>query len=170
MLKVPLHYKVGQTDLYMCVFSPSGQVRDVVNVNWEAFDDAQIDNYDVPFVEVGDKSGFYEATFPILAAGVYPVTAYQGDKGDPNDDKVIGGGVMHWDGSAEIDVSTVTTIITWVQNVLEGDLTIDISTTPWQAVVKTKGTDTELIRKDLKDKDGNDIVNVNALIGKYLEP
>ena len=58
----------------------------------------------------------------------------------------------------------------FIKDALEGDVEIDTTSTPWQVVVKIKGTSTELIRKDLKDKDGNNITSVNALIGRYTEP
>jgi hypothetical protein len=58
----------------------------------------------------------------------------------------------------------------FIKDVLEGDISIDKTTTPWQAVVKIKGTSTELIRKNLKDADGNNITDTNALIGRYTEP
>jgi len=71
---------------------------------------------------------------------------------------------------AELDAAKLPTDIDFIKNVQEGDVSIDTSATPWQAVVKIKGTDTELIRKDLADKDGNNIASVNALIGRYTEP
>jgi len=67
-------------------------------------------------------------------------------------------------------LAAVDTEVAFIKNVMEGDVSIDITTTPWQAVVKIKSTDTELIRKDLKDKDGNNITSVNAMIGQYKEP
>jgi len=75
----------------------------------------------------------------------------------------IGDDIKTVAGAVQVDVK-------FLQNVAEGDIEIDTTTTPWQAVVKIKSTDTELIRKNLKDKDGNNITSVNAMIGRYTEP
>jgi len=67
-------------------------------------------------------------------------------------------------------ITTAQTAITFIENVLEGDVTIDTTTTPWQMVVKTKGTATELIRKNLKDKDGANITSTTTVIAQKTEP
>jgi hypothetical protein len=53
---------------------------------------------------------------------------------------------------------------------MEGDATIDITTTPWQLVIKKKGTSTEVVKKDLKDVNGVNIAAVTTVIGQQLEP
>jgi len=58
----------------------------------------------------------------------------------------------------------------FIKDMQEADIVLDKTTTPWQVVLKIKGTSTVLARKNLKDKDGNNITSVNALIGQYLEP
>jgi hypothetical protein len=58
----------------------------------------------------------------------------------------------------------------FVRAILEGDATIDTTTTPWQLVVKRKGTSTELIRKDLKNVAGADIASTTTVIGQQVEP
>lgn len=60
--------------------------------------------------------------------------------------------------------------VTWIKNVLEGDVSIDVSTTPWNVVIKVKGTSTELIRKELKDVSGTDLDAITTIIGQQIEP
>ena len=57
-----------------------------------------------------------------------------------------------------------------VKDILEGDEAIDTDATPFQRVVTNKTTAAELIRKDLKDIDGNSISNINTVIGSMEEP
>ncbi|MGD8237837.1 MAG: hypothetical protein PVH68_04755 [Armatimonadota bacterium] len=57
-----------------------------------------------------------------------------------------------------------------VADILEGDVTIDTTTTPWQLVVKEKGTSTELVRKDLKQADGTNVTSTDHLVGQQTEP
>jgi len=60
--------------------------------------------------------------------------------------------------------------IDFIKNVLEGDAEIDTDATPWQLVVKIKGTDTELIRKDLKDASGDNVIEDSTIVGQQTEP
>jgi len=64
----------------------------------------------------------------------------------------------------------VVTDTTFIKNVLEGDTSIDTTTTPWNFVVKTKGTTTELIRKDLKDINDVNLGSISTVIGSATEP
>jgi len=57
-----------------------------------------------------------------------------------------------------------------IKDILEGDEAIDTGAAPYQRVVTHKTTEAELIRKDLKDIDGNDITNINTVIGSMEEP
>jgi len=67
--------------------------------------------------------------------------------------------------------NAVQDAVNFLKNVVEGDVEIDTTTTPWQLVVHKKGdSETEYIRKDLKDKDGNNITSVNTIIGQHKEP
>jgi len=71
-------------------------------------------------------------------------------------------------------LDTVDGIVDFIQNVLEGDVELDISDSAQiQIVHKIKGTSTELIRKDLKGTDGTAITSTNLssiLIGQHQEP
>ena len=71
---------------------------------------------------------------------------------------------------AELDAANIPTDIDFIKNIQEGDWSIDTTATPWQWVCKIKGTATELIRKDAKDKDGNNITSISQLIGQITEP
>ena len=62
------------------------------------------------------------------------------------------------------------TKVAFIKNVLEGDAYIDKVPTPWQLVVKIKGTETELIRKDLKDILDANIAAITTPIAKHEEP
>ena len=112
--EIKLSFVVAQTDLYAIVFNAAGQVYDLVTAAFETFDDSQIERYDVPLVEAGDRSGFYLGTFPVIASGVYQVVAYQGDKADTNNDTPVGSKTMHWDGTDEIDVSSGINVGFWL--------------------------------------------------------
>ena len=57
------------------------------------------------------------------------------------------------------------TQITWLQNFLAGDKSIDTAVTPWAEVVKIAGTGTELIRKKLRDVSGTNITATTVVIG-----
>lgn len=66
--------------------------------------------------------------------------------------------------------ATQNTALILIRNIIEGDATIDTSTTPWQLVIKTKSTETEILKKDLKSVAGINIAAVSTVIGQVLEP
>ncbi len=71
----------------------------------------------------------------------------------------------------EVDkIDAVDTVVDFIKDVTEGDAEIDTGATPWQLVITKKGTATELVRKDLKDKDGNNITGISTVIGQHKEP
>lgn len=57
-----------------------------------------------------------------------------------------------------------------IKNIMEGDVEIDTTQTPWQLIVKNKTTQDELLRKDLKDVNGAAITSVTKVIGRQTEP
>jgi len=71
---------------------------------------------------------------------------------------------------SDIIIADDADILETIKDISEGDMTIDTTATPWQIVIKKKGTDTELIRKNLKDVNGNNITDVTTVIGQQLEP
>ena len=70
----------------------------------------------------------------------------------------------------ETKIDAVDTVVDFIKDVTEGDAEIDTGATPWQLVITKKGTATELVRKDLKDKDGNNITGISTVIGQHKEP
>lgn len=66
--------------------------------------------------------------------------------------------------------ATQNTALILIRDIMEGDATIDISTTPWQLVIKKKSTSTEVLKKNLKDVNGVNIAAVTTVIGQQLEP
>lgn len=63
------------------------------------------------------------------------------------------------------NINTQNTYLSWLQNYLDGDDTIDTTTTPWNKVVKVKQTSTELSRKRLRDTTGANITSTTVVIG-----
>lgn len=66
--------------------------------------------------------------------------------------------------------NSVYELLEFLNNVTESDAEIDTAPTPWQIVYKKKGTDTELVRKDLKKVDGTNIADITTTIGQHKEP
>lgn len=60
--------------------------------------------------------------------------------------------------------------LTFMREVAEGDAVIDTSGTPWQLVVTQRTSGAELIRKDLKDVAGGNVVATSTVIGQQTEP
>lgn len=60
--------------------------------------------------------------------------------------------------------------LTTLRDIAEGDHEFDTGQTPWQHVVKKKGTSTELIRKDAFDAEGGNITDTTTAIGQLKEP
>lgn len=103
--------------LYAMIFNAAGQVWDTTSgpAAFEAFDDAQVANYDIAMVEQGDDSGEYRGDWPTMDAGVYSVQVWNAaNPGNPvwADDTRVGiTGTMYWDGSAEINHSIIDTVV-----------------------------------------------------------
>ena len=103
--EIKVQYQPDEANVYACVFNADKQVYDVVGNNWETWDDAQIDNYDIVLTENGGGGMFYGDFPAAIAAGRYSVTAFQGAK--TATDKVLGSGNIVWNGSAEVfDIDT----------------------------------------------------------------
>lgn len=94
---------------------------------WEVWNDANIATYDISLSEggAGSGSGTYTGTFPVIAAGVYHITIYQGAVAAT--DPPVGHGVVYWDGTAEISIYTVDTTIADDIVGADGDTLEDLS-------------------------------------------
>ncbi len=67
-------------------------------------------------------------------------------------------------------VDSILTLATFMRDVMEGDLWTNTATTPWRSEVRSKGTASALIEKELFEVDGDDIVAVTQRIGQQTEP
>ncbi len=130
---------------------------------WETFGTGSRTNADYD-ISMTDRLGdWYIGDFPagIITAGMYDAIILNGG--------VFFGSIsIDWSGTARSESGGVA--IDFIKNVLEGDVKIDITTTPWNVVVYVKGTSTELIRKKLKDVSGADLITITTVIGQHVEP
>lgn len=102
-------------NLYAAVFNTAGEVlRTSTEVfeTWGTSGRTAVD-YDITMTETAaGASMHYIGTFPVIAAAVYRITVYERGNGTPvNSDIAIAEAEIHWDGTSEIDVSTMTTTI-----------------------------------------------------------
>lgn len=72
-------------------------------------------------------------------------------------------------GSTADLLADIQAVVAWMQDVAEGDVEIDVSGTPYELVIKVKGTDTERVRKKLYQADGTAVSAVTHVVGKQLE-
>lgn len=99
--------------LYFLVYRVSdGYIYDVGDTAFEAvgtWNDARVGECDIAMTAIGDV---HRGTFPVVAAGVYFVqTRVRAGANPDTDDRPNGQGVMYWDGTADIDISTLDTSI-----------------------------------------------------------
>lgn len=67
-----------------------------------AYNTSNIGDYDIPMTEQGTASGFYVASMPSVAAGVYGVVVYLRAGGSPAEgDRPLSTGEIEWSGTAE---------------------------------------------------------------------
>jgi len=148
-------YDTGET-LYALVFRADGdvwdQTLDGANGDWTPFDNANLGNYDIVLTEIDDDtddSGQYRGTFPPnITAGVYSVCCYLQAGGGPvwADDEYIGSpGVMNWDGSAEITLNTMDTVL----DTIAGDVVNIDGITPEAAGVAATPADVATALTDI---------------------
>ena len=64
----------------------------------------------------------------------------------------------------------IWTLSNWMRDVMEGDVWTNTATTPWRMEIRTKGTATALIEKELFEIDSTDIADVTQRIGQKTEP
>lgn len=100
-------------NVYAVVRNSAGNVWYVVGQVFEAWGTGarDADDYDIAMV---DKSGsHYVGTFDAnIPAGVYHTQIFRRAGANPADaDRFIGGAAMNWDGTAEINISTIDTSI-----------------------------------------------------------
>jgi len=93
-------YSTGAT-LYATLHDATGQVRDVVTPEWEAWADASIGDYDIAMSEQGTASQMYAAAMPAgIAAGRYVYVVREQAGGSPAvSDSVVWWEAGYWSGS-----------------------------------------------------------------------
>jgi len=125
--EISYDFTSGET-LYACRFQTDGNVFVTDGSSDEAWIAA--DTYDVTMTENG-AGGHFVGSFDAstnIAAGVYKVTVYWQEGANPaNGDLRLGRGVIHWDGTAEIDMSTMETKIDDEVIGADGDTLEDLS-------------------------------------------
>ena len=123
---------------------------------WEAWNDAGIDDYDIPMTD--HDGDYYSVDFPaqVVTAGIYRVTIFNqvGVDPDADDDTSIAQGEIHWDGSAEMDTSTLDALI--------DAILLDTGTTI-PATITTAQADLDIITGASGVKIDTDAVDADAL-------
>lgn len=96
----------GETQ-YAMLRNSVGQIYNTAGVAFEAYNAANIADYDIAGTEQG-SGGTFTADMPAVAAGIYNVTAKKRVGGAPAEsDPTVGVGELDWNGTAAIGVSTV---------------------------------------------------------------
>jgi hypothetical protein len=65
--------------------------------------------------------------------------------------------------------ATLDTNLTYLKNFLDADETIDTGVTPWERVLKIRGTGTELIRQKLRKVDTSSVTSTDDVIGRATQ-
>jgi len=129
-----------------------------------------------PLTQVGDTVTLSEDVAYIYAGDVAGTTLQDGDLIVYYDTEApIGSEVYHPEvkvsnpDDCKADVSDLTII----KDLLEADLFIDTTQTPWEIVYIEKGTGivgvgTELMRKQLKEIDGSGITALTKVVGQHV--
>lgn len=116
------HNHITGNTLYFCAFQPDGNVFLSNGESDETWGTGgrDADDYDMTMTEDG-TGGHYVGTFDTsIVAGVYHITVFLQTGASPADtDRPLGQGVIYWDGSAEIDISTLDASIN--DDVIGGD-------------------------------------------------
>lgn len=110
--EIHIDYPSGST-LYAVVRNSAGNVWYVVGQAFEAWGTGSrdADDYDIALT---DKSGSrYVGTFDAnISAGTYSIQIFRQAGANPADtDRFVGGRAIYWDGSAEMNISTLDTIV-----------------------------------------------------------
>lgn len=99
--------------LYFCCFQQDGDVFLTGGASDEVWGTGgrTAADYDEAMVEE-DACGHYKGSMTVAVAGVYQIVVYlQAGANPANSDVAIAQGEIYWDGSAEINIFTIDTII-----------------------------------------------------------
>jgi hypothetical protein len=108
------HNYTTASTLYFCVFTSAGNVFLSNGESSELWGTAgrTADDYHMGMAENGGGGHFVGTFDASIAAGVYRVCVYLQAGANPADsDLALAEGVMYWDGSAEINMTTLDTTI-----------------------------------------------------------
>lgn len=96
---------------YVFILNKIGQVYNTSSTLFETYNTANISLYAISATGQGSASPYYEATFPsIIAAGIYSASARQQLGGSVSEnDPVIAGGDIQWNGAAVFPLSDLAT-------------------------------------------------------------
>ncbi len=159
---------VGIT-IFACRFEANGDVFLADGASSEVWgtDGRTAADYAVALTENG-VGGHYVGDFDAgnnIAVGVYAVRFHRQSGGAPSDDDIpaIRVAEMDWRGTdGEIFRSTL-------QDFQEADIEINIAATPWELIMKKRGTETVLLTKLLRDTAGADVTAVTSVIGSQKD-
>ncbi len=159
--EINVNHETGK-NLYAVVRNAAGQVYYIVGTAFETWGTSSrdADDYDIALTE---SNSHYKATFPVIAAGVYSVQVFERAEASPADtDTLIGSGEMEWNGTTEINNATLT-------DIMECDVSLDNSGSPWELDFKKKGTSTILFSKKLYEADDTAITTNTVAIAQHLQ-
>ena len=99
-------------DLYALIWRQTDdKVYDAGSGEFDTYTDADIDDYDIPLANLAD-SDYHSVDFPVIAAGVYHVQVlHQIGVIDADADIVVAQGEIYWDGTAEMNITTLDTLL-----------------------------------------------------------
>lgn len=91
--------------------------------SFEAWNPANVEDYAITLADA-DGVGFYEATFPTVAAGVYDALLYEYDTTPSVDDDCFGDQEYEWDGSKFVRLKDVPAAVLDETDGVETGLTL----------------------------------------------
>ena len=108
--EITMNYVSGLS-LYFCCFQPNGDVFLTGGASDEVWGTGARDAaaYDEAMTEEGN-SGHYKGSMTVAVAGVYGIVIRIG-AAPADGDVAIGQGEIYWDGTAEMNISTLDTLL-----------------------------------------------------------
>jgi archaellum component FlaC len=73
-------------------------------------------------------------------------------------------------GTVDGKIDTADTAIDLIMDILEGDHVVDDNETPYEYLIKRKGTETVLVTKEMYELDDTNITAVDQIVSKLIEP
>lgn len=99
--EIQIAYTETAVTLYATVRNSVGQIWNTAGAAFEAYQTANVTDYDVALAEQGTASRFYVGDMPAVGDGVFSVTAHKRAGGSPAEgDPVVGMGDLQFRGSA----------------------------------------------------------------------